>query len=433
MKKICLFGGTFAPPHKGHTYILNNLLLSDFDKIIIMPTGNVDYKKVSLEKNIRLNLVKAWLTLFHDERIILDTFELEDEGISYTAKTIKYLKDKNQVDKIYMAVGADSYLDIDNWNDSDYLKENIEFVVFNRNQSDQFLGTNIKISSTELRKNLNPYLIDFPVLKNIVTNQLFDLQPFIVEEMKVKPKINEAQEINRRVNYIKYKLLESNMKNLVLAISGGQDSTLCGKLCQLAIEQLGKDYSLFLIRLPYGNQLDEQDCQDAIKFINSKNIININIKDHVDMICDNLDNISDFNKGNIKARMRMVIQYAIAGSKQALVVGTDHSSENAVGFFTKFGDGGVDFNPLFGLNKRQGQLLLKSLNCPKHLYMKQPTADLEDNKPLYPDEDALGFSYNVLDDYLEGKQIDEEDKIKIEIKYINSIHKRIVNNYGELW
>lgn len=84
----------------------------------------------------------------------------------------------------------------------------------------------------------------------------------------------------------------------------------------------------------------------------------------------------------------MKAQYSIAGMTKGVVVGTDHAAEAITGFFTKYGDGGTDINPLFRLNKRQGKQLLAHLGCPEHLYKKLPTADTEDDRPSLPDEVA---------------------------------------------
>jgi NAD+ synthase len=259
------------------------------------------------------------------------------------------------------------------------------------------------------------------------------MQKQIVEEMKVKPIIDIQEEIRVRIDFIKNELINSNLKTLVLGISGGQDSTLLGKLAQMAIDELNQeddDYSFIAMRLPYGIQFDEEDCQLAIEFIKPNKVITSNIKSAVDSIVEDFKNsdveITDFNKGNIKARIRMVNQYALAGSVGALVLGTDHSSENITGFFTKHGDGACDIAPLFGLNKRQGKQLLRYLNAPSILIDKIPTADLEEEKPANPDEISLGISYDEIDDYLEGKEINVESKNILENHYIKSRHKRIL-------
>jgi NAD+ synthase len=260
------------------------------------------------------------------------------------------------------------------------------------------------------------------------------LQKEIIETLGVKSVIDPMQEFRRSVDFLKsYLLCHPFIKSLVLGISGGQDSTLAGFMCQTAVnelnQQLGTEkYQFIAVRLPYGEQADEQDCQDALAFIQPSRIVRINIKPAVDAslrsIEQEIGTLSDFLKGNIKARERMIVQYAIAGAYDGIVVGTDHAAEAVTGFFTKFGDGAADIIPLFRLNKRQGRAILKELGCPEHLYTKTPTADLEDNKPQFPDEVALGVTYNEIDDYLEGKDIKEESAAKIEDWYMKTRHKR---------
>ncbi len=124
--------------------------------------------------------------------------------------------------------------------------------------------------------------------------------------------------------------------------------------------------------------------------------------------------MTDFNKGNVKARLRMVAQYAVAGDNGLLVVGTDHGAESVMGFFTKFGDGAADILPLFGLNKRQNRQLLQHLEAPERLWAKVPTADLLDGNAGRPDEDELGISYDHIDDYLEGRDVPDAAAERIE-------------------
>lgn len=260
------------------------------------------------------------------------------------------------------------------------------------------------------------------------------LQEQIIKELRCKPSINPLEEIEKTKSFLKdYLKKYPFIKTLVLGISGGQDSTLCGKLCQLAIEELRQEtkdttYQFIAVRLPYGKQFDERDCQDALNFIKPDKLMTVNIKSAVDASVKALEEaglvISDFAKGNEKARERMKVQYSIATMNKGIVVGTDHAAEAITGFYTKYGDGGVDIAPLFRLNKRQGKMLLKALDCPEHLYLKTPTADLEDDKPALADEVALGVTYDNIDDYLEGKTLSETVAQTIENHFIKSAHKR---------
>lgn len=259
------------------------------------------------------------------------------------------------------------------------------------------------------------------------------LQQEIIQALGASPQIDTDGEIRRSVDFLKsYLQTYPFIKALVLGISGGQDSTLTGKLCQQAINELraeGDDSRQFIaVRLPYGVQADEQDCQDAIAFIQPDRVLTVNIKGAVlaseQALREAGIELSDFVRGNEKARERMKAQYSIAGMTHGVVVGTDHAAEAITGFFTKYGDGGTDINPIFRLNKRQGKQLLARLGCPEHLYKKLPTADLEDDRPSLPDEAALGVTYDNIDDYLEGKTLDENTAKIIEGWYLKTEHKR---------
>ena len=272
-----------------------------------------------------------------------------------------------------------------------------------------------------------------------------NLQKEIIKELCVKPTIDPKAEIRVSIDFLKaYLKKHPFLKTFVLGISGGQDSTLAGRLAQLTMEEMreetkDEDYQFIAVRLPYGEQVDEEDAKAALDFIKPDVSLRVNIKPAVDAEVTVLGEagveISDFNKGNIKARQRMITQYAIAGERTGAVLGTDHAAENITGFFTKFGDGGADILPLFRLNKRQGKQLLKELNAPEKLYTKIPTADLEDGKPLIADEVALGVTYDEIDDYLEGREIPVDAQEKIEAWWNKTQHKRHlpISVFDDFW
>lgn len=271
------------------------------------------------------------------------------------------------------------------------------------------------------------------------------LQTEIIKELGVKPTIDPKAEILRSINFLKdYLKAHPFLKTFVLGISGGQDSSLAGRIAQLAMEEMreetGNDqYQFIAVRLPYGEQSDEADAQRSLAFIQPDVSLRVNIKPAVDAQVAALEEagltVSDFNKGNIKARQRMITQYGIAGEKSGAVIGTDHAAENITGFFTKFGDGGADILPLFRLNKRQGKMLLKELGAEEAIYLKVPTADLEDGKPLVADEVALGVTYDNIDDYLEGKKISEKAQETIENWWNKTEHKRHlpITVFADFW
>ena len=259
-------------------------------------------------------------------------------------------------------------------------------------------------------------------------------QEEIINALGVNSQIDPQAEVTKRIQFICDFLQTTKMKALVLGISGGQDSSLAGRLSQLAVEKQreetgDKEYQFIAVRLPYGEQADESDAMFAINdFIKPDKIMRVNIKAATDAMVVSLNEagtpISDFNKGNIKARERMIVQYAIGGENKGAVVGTDHAAEAVTGFYTKFGDGGADITPLSGLDKRQGKALLQYLGAPAKLYDKTPTADLEEDKPMRPDEEALGVRYDEIDDYLEGREVSPAAAEKIEGWYRRTQHKR---------
>lgn len=258
-------------------------------------------------------------------------------------------------------------------------------------------------------------------------------QKEIMMSLGVNPNITPAEEIRKRVNFLKTYCKGAKANGFVLGISGGQDSTLAGRLAQLAVNELreeGINATFIAVRLPYGLQKDEDDAQTALRFIQPDKHVTFNIQSTVDAFQTQYNKteqeslLSDYHKGNVKARTRMMVQYALAGEHNLLVIGTDHAAEAVTGFFTKFGDGAADILPLSGLTKRQGKALLKALDAPQRLYLKTPTADLLDNTPQQADETELGISYDELDDYLEGKNVSNEIAQKIEARYEVTKHKR---------
>lgn len=261
------------------------------------------------------------------------------------------------------------------------------------------------------------------------------LRDHIIAELGVKPRIVAETEIRDRIEFLKGYLRSTPATGFVLGISGGQDSTLAGRLCQLACERLraeGESATFVAVRLPYGVQADEADAQAALAFIAPDRVVTVDVKPGADAVAaptaHGLDEagLRDFVRGNVKARQRMVIQYAIAGQANLLVVGTDHAAEAVTGFFTKYGDGGVDVTPLTGLSKRQGTALLRELGAPSAVWRKVPTADLEDDRPALPDEEALGLSYADIDDYLEGREVDAQVAKRLESMFTATRHKRAI-------
>lgn len=261
-----------------------------------------------------------------------------------------------------------------------------------------------------------------------------ELQAQIIAELGVSPRIDPEREAARRVDFLADYLRATHTKGFVLGISGGVDSTLAGRLAQLAVEKLREDEvpaEFVAMRLPYRTQHDEADAQAALAFIEPDRVITYDVAPAVDgfeaaYTAATGEQLTDFTRGNTKARVRMTAQYAVGGDHSLLVIGTDHAAESITGFFTKFGDGGADLLPLAGLNKRQNRQVLEYLGASEQLVGKVPTADLLNDSPGRTDEDELGLTYENIDDYLEGKDVPAEVAEKLEQIYLRSRHKRTV-------
>jgi NAD+ synthase len=259
----------------------------------------------------------------------------------------------------------------------------------------------------------------------------------IARTLGVPQAFDAAAELEARIDFLHAYLLTANKSGYVLGISGGVDSLVAGRMAQLAVERIraaGRNANFVGVRLPHGEQQDEHDAARALEFVAPDHRMRVDIKPAVDAQRDALlsaglafkdDAAEDFVVGNIKARQRMVAQYAIAGALDCLVIGTDQAAEAVMGFFTKHGDGAADVVPLAGLTKRRVRALALLLGAPAELIIKVPTADLESLAPLRPDEDAFGVTYDDIDAFLEGRPVSEQAEAIIRRQYTSTQHKRL--------
>jgi NAD+ synthase len=262
------------------------------------------------------------------------------------------------------------------------------------------------------------------------------MQSEISAALGVSAGFDPASEAEKRIDFLRQYLIAARLRTYVLGISGGVDSLTAGLLAQSAVRVLrenGYDSEFVAVRLPYGVQADEHHAQLALEAIGPDRTLVVDVKPASDAVWLEIasagiapDNAGERDTllGNVKARQRMVAQFAIAGSLRGLVIGTDHAAEAVMGFFTKFGDGAADLLPLAGLNKRRVRAIASHLGAPAELIDKVPTADLEDGAPLRPDEDVFGVSYDQIDDFLEGKQVGETAVRTIVAAYRATSHKR---------
>jgi len=262
------------------------------------------------------------------------------------------------------------------------------------------------------------------------------VQAAISAELMVPAEFDGAVEVERRVTFLAEQLAGSDLRGWVLGVSGGVDSATTGRLCQLAAERVRADggtATFVAMRLPYRAQADEEDAQRALAFIRPDTTLTVDVGPASDALSAAVDAAGepaervagrDLVRGNLKARMRMAAQYAVAGAHGLLVVGTDHAAEAVMGFFTKYGDGACDLAPLAGLTKRRVRAVAQALGAEDAIVAKVPTADLESERPGLPDEHVFGVTYERIDDFLEGREVAPEVHEIIVSTYRRTAHKR---------
>lgn len=211
----------------------------------------------------------------------------------------------------------------------------------------------------------------------------------------------------------------ANGCNFVLGISGGKDSTIVAALLK---EAFGAD-RVYGVLMPCGIQSDIDVARNVVSTLGIKSI-EINIAYAVDKILDPLSadiNISNQTKTNLPPRIRMTTLYAIAQSIKGRVIGTCNLSENYIGYFTRYGDGASDCEPLANLTVQEVKAIGYELGLPKEFIEKTP----DDGLPCSTsDETKLGFTYEVLDRYIRTGVIDDEQtKIKIDEMHRKNMFK----------
>ena len=234
------------------------------------------------------------------------------------------------------------------------------------------------------------------------------------------------------INNIRNWFSKNKIKTAVINISGGADSTY---VAYLLVKALGKENVIGLLQ-PNGDQKDISDAIEVVKNLQIKYHI-FNISEAYDTLVtsfkdftaeltsedyDNLKGEYDFESAtiNLAPRLRMANAYMIANAVNGAVIGTGNASERYVGYFTKWGDGACDFNPIKDICKTDLIQMGLELGIPEHLIKKVPADGLTDKT----DEEKYGFSYKVLDEYIKtGVCEDYKIKEKIDKMHKNSRHK----------
>lgn len=234
--------------------------------------------------------------------------------------------------------------------------------------------------------------------------------------------------IDSIVSWLRERTEKAGAEGLVVGVSGGLDSAVVANLIKLAYP----DQSLGVI-IPI--HTSEKNIQDALAVTSACNIeaMTVDLTETHDLmyrtISDELIQAKSFNErknqladANLRARLRMSTLYTIATHRNYLVVGTDNASEWHTGYFTKYGDGGVDILPLVEFTKTEVRQMAKVLDVPDSVIHKVPSADLWEGQT---DEMEMGITYDVIDAYLNGETVPESDRVLIERMHVQTEHKRI--------
>lgn len=233
---------------------------------------------------------------------------------------------------------------------------------------------------------------------------------------------NYKVEFENRVAFIKELLAKSGAEGIVYGNSGGKDCTLAAILCKAAC-----DNTVGIVMPCTSKRNYELDMDDAKKLANAYGIETrvadlTPVKEAlVKSALGATKVITKSSDVNIAPRLRMTVLYTIAASENRLVVGTGNRSEMFVGYFTKWGDGGCDFNPISDLTVTEVYEFLSYLKAPEFILTKAPSAGLFDGQT---DEDDMGVSYGEIDAYINGEQIDAEKAEIVARMHSRSAHKR---------
>lgn len=235
------------------------------------------------------------------------------------------------------------------------------------------------------------------------------------------------EKVNHIVEWLRSQVENSGTNGLVVGLSGGIDSSVVAFLIKKAFPE----NSMGVIMPCKSNEKDKNDAIELAKAAGLKHII-VDLTDDQDNILGKVTNElikgkfdTDKNRrladANLRARMRMSTLYTVANSLNYLVVGTDNAAEVYTGYFTKYGDGGVDILPIANLTKREVYEWARQLGVPQAVLDRPPSAGLWEGQT---DENEMGTTYNMIDDLLEGKEIPKKHRDIIERLNKRTAHKR---------
>ena len=228
-------------------------------------------------------------------------------------------------------------------------------------------------------------------------------------------------EYEKRVAFIRELVRSSGCAGIVFGNSGGKDSALVGILCKAACENTVGVLMPCASTRNYGSDMDDGNALAAQYGIETRTVDLTPVRQAAVAAVSEATAISEAGLTNMAPRLRMTALYTIAASENRLVAGTGNRSEKYMGYYTKWGDGACDFNPIADLLATEVIAFLDYLEAPLSIRTKQPSAGLFEGQT---DEQEMGVSYAAIDRYLTTGEASEHDKTIIERFHTRSEHKR---------
>ncbi|GAA0334183.1 NAD(+) synthase [Bacillus carboniphilus] len=235
------------------------------------------------------------------------------------------------------------------------------------------------------------------------------------------------QKVSHLVSWLQEKVKEAKANGAIVGVSGGIDSAVVAHLIKRAFPE----HSLGLIMPCKSNPKDQEHAQmviascgidsHLIDLTETHNVLFGEMKRKLTQDGTWNEEKAKLGDANTRARLRMTTLYAVANNYGYLVVGTDNAAEWHTGYFTKYGDGGVDLVPLVHLTKGEVREMARYLGVPEEVITKAPSAGLWEGQT---DENEMGTTYDLIDAYLKGETVPEKDRLIIEKMHAQSEHKR---------
>ena len=238
------------------------------------------------------------------------------------------------------------------------------------------------------------------------------------------------KEFENRVAFIRQMLAESHASGIVFGNSGGKDSALVGILCKAACDNTVGIIMPCASARNFGMDADDGNALAEQFHIETRTVDLTAVREAELSALSVATQINQAALVNIAPRLRMTTLYAIAASENRLVAGTGNRSEAYLGYFTKWGDGAHDFNPISDLTVTEIFVFLEYLKAPRCIIDKAPSAGLFDGQT---DEAEMGVTYQAVDRYLETGEADAKDLAVIRRFHLRSEHKRSPIATYERW